>query len=472
MNQKRNRGVVFLCAIIATAMIPVIPAAAGAISSTDSSRVIAYAYPPDSPGSATFRVSAGGREVFVYRTSAGEFAAFAFTGTVPIEIETFSPAGIVRIAPARHKVVPTVDGNRVRFSIPFPMNLLIEIDGLPQLFLFADAPDSSPPDPNAQGVRFFRAGRSYDAGEIRLRDRETLYIEGGAVVRGWVRATSAEGVRIAGCGVLDGGAGRQGAGHHRSILLEGCRNSVVQDIVMIEPTGWMTVLGGCRDVTVRNVKELSDTGGTDGIDIVGSSRILVENSLLRNGDDCIAVKSLDLRPHDSDATMDYTADIEEVEVSGCTFLAYLGGQAMEIGHELRTVSVRGIRFRDCDVLGVHGFGAPFGIHNADRATISDILYEDIRVEHYYNKLIEFRVIRSRWSKDEERGRIRDVTLRNIDVTVSIYNPGYSCSVIGGLDDRHTVENIRFENIRLNGKPAASEDDLDLYCKHAKNVRFQ
>jgi hypothetical protein len=472
MNQKRNHGVAFLCASITTAIIPVLPAAAGAISSMDSSRVITYAYPPDSPGSKSFKVRASGMEVFVYRTSAGEFAAFAFTGAASIEIETSGPAGGVRIAPARHKVVPVVDGNCIRFSIPRPMNLLIEIEGLPQLFLFADAPDSSLPDPNAQGVRCFRAGRLYDAGEIRLRDGETLYIEGGAVVRGWVRATSAEGVRIAGRGLLDGGAGQQGAGHHRSILLEGCRNSVVQDIVMIEPTGWMTVLGACRDVTVRNVKELSDTGGTDGIDIVGSSRILVENCFLRNGDDCIAVKSLDLRPHDSDATMDYTADVEDVEIRGCAFLAALGGQAMEIGHELRTASVRDIRFRDCDVLGVHGFGAPFGIHNADRATISDILYEDIRVEHYYNKLIEFRVIRSRWSKDEQRGRIRDVTLRNIDITVSIYNPGYSCSVIGGRDARHTVENIRFENIRLNGKPAASEDDLDLYCKHAKNIRFQ
>jgi len=438
----------------------------------ESGRVVTYAYPPDSPASQAFKVKAGGMEVFVYRTSSGDFAAFAFKGSAAVEIETRDPAAGVRIAPARHKVVPTVDGNHVRFSIPRPMNLLIEIDGLPQLFLFADAPDSNPPDPEAKGVSYFRAGRSYDAGEIRLRDHETLYIEGGAVVRGRVRATSADGVRIAGRGVLDGGSGRQGAGHRRSILLEGCRNSVVEDIVMIEPAGWMTVLGACRNVTVRNVKELSNSGGTDGVDIVGSSRIRVENCFFRNGDDCIAVKSLDLRPHDTDATMDYTADVEDVEVSGCAFLAYLGGQAMEIGHELRTASIRNIRFRGCDVLGVHGFGAPFGIHNADRATVSGVLYEDIRVEHYYNKLIEFRVIKSRWSKDPDRGRIRDVTLRNIDVTVSEYNPGYSVSAIGGPDAEHNSEQVRFENFRLNGNPALSADDLDLYLKHAKDVTFR
>jgi hypothetical protein len=334
------------------------PAAAGPDSPADTSRIFTYVYPADSPASTAFKVKAGGREVFVYRTSAGEFAAFAFTGAAAVEIETRDPAAGVRIAPARHQVVTTVDGNRVRFGIASPVKLLIEIDGLPQLFLFADAPDSNLPAPDTQGVYYFKAGRVYNAGEIRLRDRETLYIEGGAVVRGRVRAASADGVRVAGRGVLNGGADRPDNGHHRSILLEGCTNSSVEDIIVIEPTGWMTVLGACRDTAIRNVKELSCTGGTDGIDIVGSRRIRVENCFFRTGDDCIAVKSLDLRPHDPDATMDYTDDVEDIETTGCAFLAYLGGQAMEIGHELRTASVRDILFRDCDVLGVHGYGAP------------------------------------------------------------------------------------------------------------------
>jgi len=84
-------------------------------------------------------------------------------------------------------------------------------------------------------------------------------------------------------------------------------------------------------------------------------------------------------------------------------MAYVGGQAMEIGHELRTASVRDIRFRDCDVLAVHGHGGVFGIHNADRATVSDVLYENIRVEHHYEKLVDFRIVKSRWSKDDQRG---------------------------------------------------------------------
>lgn len=433
--------------------------------------VITYTYPRISPKSASFKVKAGSKDIFVYNTSAGDFAAFACTGIVEVEIETQGTVGNVRIAPARHGIEPKISGNRILLRLQKPVHLLIEIDGLPQLYLYCDAPDPNLPAPTDPKVRFFANGQVYEVGELRLGDNETLYIEGGAVVRGCIRATSARGVRIAGRGVLDGSYYRSND-RHRSIVLEGCRDSRVDDIIMIEPTAWMIMLGLCQDVTVRNVKQLGSVGSSDGVDIVGSRRIRVEDCFCRNGDDCIAIKSLDLRPHDSTVTMDYSADVEDIEISGCAFIANIGGQALEIGHELRTASVRNIRFRDCDILGVHGYGAPFGIHNADRAMVSDVLYEDIRVEHYYNKLIEFRVVKSRWSKDEQRGQIRNVTLRNIDVTVSIYNPGYSCSVIGGLDARHTIEHVHFENFRLNGKAAASADDVDLYCKQTKDVTFR
>jgi polygalacturonase len=233
----------------------------------------------------------------------------------------------------------------------------------------------------------------------------------------------------------------------------------------------MVVLGACQDVVVRNLRELGAVGGTDGVDIVGSKRIRVENCFCRNGDDCIVVKSLDLRPHGRDATVDYSGDVEDIEVSGCAMMAYVGGQAMEIGHELRTASVRNIRFRDCDVLAVHGHGGVFGIHNADRATVSDVLYENIRVEHHYEKLVDFRIVKSRWSKDEQRGQIRNVTLRNIGVALSVFNPGYTCSVIGGRDARHTIQHVRFEDFRLDGKPVTSPDEMDLYCKQASDITF-
>jgi hypothetical protein len=165
--------------------------------------------------------------------------------------------------------------------------------------------------------------------------------------------------------------------------------------------------------------------------------------------------------------------VEDIEVTGCSLMTDLGGQIFEIGHELRTSSVRNIHFHDCDVLEVREYGAPFGIHNSDHAVISDVLYENIRVEHHYNKLLEFRIFQSRWSRDKQRGQVRNITLRNIDVTVSEFNPGYTVSVIGGYDAAHTVDGVAFENFCMNGKPATSGDDVYLFTNdHTHNITFR
>jgi polygalacturonase len=235
----------------------------------------------------------------------------------------------------------------------------------------------------------------------------------------------------------------------------------------------MIVLGACQNIAVSNVKELGSVISSDGLDIVGSSHIRVENCFFRNGDDCIVLKSMDLRGHSDDATLDFTFDVEDIVVSGSSFMTSIGGQIFEIGHELRASSVRNIHFHDCDVLEVRGYGAPFGIHVADRATVSNVIFEGIRVEHHYNKLLEFRIVESRWSHDKQRGQVRNITLRNIDVTVLTYNPGYSVSIIGGYDAAHTIESVIFENFRMNGKLATSADDIDLFTNdHASNISFR
>jgi hypothetical protein len=440
--------------------------------SRSDSNVVTYSYPRSCPKSSTFKVRAGGKEVFVYNTSAGAFAAFDCKGPVTIEIETPGMVKNIRVAPAKQGILTKKNGNSFSFEIPTPMNLLIEVEGLEQLYLYANPIEENAPSPTALGVHYFKAGQVYEVGELRLLNNETLYIEGGAVVRGCVRATSAKNVHIAGHGIFDGSYYQKGIDGHRSILLEDCRDSHIDDIIMIEPSSWMIVLGACDNVIVRNVKELGTLSSTDGADIVGSTHIRIENCFFRNGDDCIAIKSLDLREHGKDATLDFNRDVDDIEITGCAFIAYLGGTALEIGHELRTTSIRNIRFRNCDILGVHGFGGVFGIHDADRATVSDVLYENIRVEHHYNKLIDLKVIKSMWGKDLERGQIRNVTFRNINVTLTMFNPGYSFSLIGGYDAKHTVENVIFENFCLDGKPASTADQIDLYCKQAKNIKFK
>ncbi len=81
-------------------------------------------------------------------------------------------------------------------------------------------------------------------------------------------------------------------------------------------------------------------------------------------------------------------------------------------------------------------------------------------------------MRSRFNLDAERGQVRNITLRNIEVTESIYNPGYTISIIGGWDAAHTIEGVRFENFRLGGRRIRRLEDLPAYTAHCAGITFE
>ena len=147
------------------------------------------------------------------------------------------------------------------------------------------------------------------------------------------------------------------------------------------------------------------------------------------------------------------------------------GNVMEIGYELRADSVRDIVFEDIDVLYAHGDGAVFSIHNGDRAVVENVRWENIRVEHYWDKLLDFRVVSSLYSHDEQRGRIRGVHLKNIRVVRALFNAGCSVSLISGHSADAPVEHVLIEDFRIGEEKVLSADQLDLHLRHVSDLRF-
>jgi polygalacturonase len=192
--------------------------------------------------------------------------------------------------------------------------------------------------------------------------------------------------------------------------------------------------------------------------------------MLHNGDDNIAIKALNDNPGQNHEN--WNNPVEDVVVSSCAFYNIHGGSAMEIGYETSTESIRNVRFDDIDVLAVHNFGSVFGIHSGDRALVENITWENIRVEHHYDKLVDFRLVWSRWNRDAERGHARNLLLRNITVTQIAPNVGYTLSVIAGYDADHAIENVRFQNFVLGGRRVQNADQLDLVTRHAHGVTFE
>ena len=432
------------------------------MSQQDGSLVV-YQYPRTCPKSSLFQVRANGQNVFVHATGVADFACISFDGKVEIEVEIAGPVTSAFLRPLSRGIKPALAGNTIRFTLDRPANLQIEINGLKQpLHFYGNPLEQNPLRRDDPLVRYFAAGQIYEVGRLELKDNETLYLEGGAVLRGAILARGAKNIRITGRGVIDGSYFR-GEPPLKLVVLDHCQNVVIEDIILIEPTSWMVVLGACRTVRISNLKEIGQVVSSDGIDVVGSKDVLIDGCFLKNNDDCVVVKSF-VAKESSGLEFDWVEDVDNVVVQNCVFMNDGAGNAMEIGHELRCDSIRNITFRNIDVLHVHGLGAVFSIHNSDHARVSDVLWEDIRVEHCYDLFVDFRVIQSMWGRDDRRGAIANIRLKNIRWQRTIFNPGYTKSIIGGWNSTTPVENVLIEDLYFDDRKITNQDEMDLFTK--------
>lgn len=419
------------------------------------------AWPSGLPRSTTWNVRVDGVEVPVIRTARGDFVQWTATG--PVTVEAFATGNLADavLRPRRLGIRPDVGNGRAAFRMPERSRALLEASGLPLLHVFSEtAPPPAPP-----GARVLPAGTLLTQNLFELAEGTCLWLERGAVLGAHVRATGA-GVVLGGGGLITG-ANLPGGGHH--VVADGCPGFAIRDLTVVDPGGWSVVLGACDGAVVEDLRVLSpgSGSGTDGLDLVGSSNVRVRRSYLVSGDDAIVVKAF--RASVSKNT-DWARPVSDIVAEGC-IVGTFGGHGMEIGHELTVASVEDVTFRDIDVMFAHQFGAPFGIHDGDRAAVRRVRFERIRVEHCYHQILDLRVMKSRYSRDSERGSIANVAFTDIDWWTTPYNEGYTLGAIAGFDPAHRVDGVRFTRFRKDGVAAASADDLDLLFRHADRVVF-
>ncbi len=438
-----------------------------------SAAAVVVAYPAPASGTAgampatDVSVTVDGQPIAVARCLAADYAGFSFSGAVEIVVTSRQAIARHVVRPAHRGVDAKAEGRELRFRVDRPRHLYVEIDGNPPLCIFANPLETGVPAQGDPGVVWFGPG-VHDAGEIELTTGQTLYLAGGAIVRGSIHAVDAERVSVRGRGVLDGSHFPKG--DRQLVVFEHCRDVLVEGIATIGTPSWNLVIGACQRVHIDNVKLIGWVVSSDGIDVVGSTDVLIENCFLRNNDDCIAVKAIDLSERKGRIKRDWRADVARVRVRACVMYNDHAGNALEIGFETRTASISDIVFSDIDVIGAHGEGGVFTIHNGDRAVVSNVRYEDIRVEHFYDKLVDIRVLHSRYSKDHERGRIRDIHFKDIQIIPDLYN---TPSLIGGMGPANAVEGVVFENVRIGDTHVGNADHLHLFSNvHSSGVSYR
>jgi polygalacturonase len=316
-------------------------------------------------------------------------------------------------------------------------------------------------------VRYFGPG-IHRPGEIRLKSNETLYLAGGAIVKGAVIAEDAENIRILGRGILDGIDWEWRAGPAGSMIkLRRCSSVVISGITLRSSWGWTIVLAGCDHVKVSNVKICNGrVMNDDGINPVNSQHVTIEDCFIRSDDDCIAMKGMGYGKR----------NVEDIRVQNCVLWCDRA-RIFLLGHESRAEFMRNITVRDCDIIH-YGF-TPFLVEPGEEMTIEDILFEDIRVNCERPSegpprgpfgLIRLNPTINQYMKDKTPGRIRRLHFR--DITVSGDGAESASIHLGGYDEQHMVENVTFENVTRNGEPVREDSPrITIDRKHVRNIRF-
>lgn len=429
-----------------------------------ANRLITYEAPQGAESAPEFEVEVNGQKIFVYNTRPAAFAYFSFEGKVEVKVTFMAPVYNFDIRPKSRNIKGELYRNHIQFTLDKPENLSIEINkNLKRpLFLFANPLETNVPGKGDKEVIFFEAGKIHYPGEVLIKDNQTVYIEGGAIVRGHFMTDKGRNIKITGRGILDNSQYLKGV--HRPIEINQCEDVLIDGIILTESRHWSCASHGSKNITYNNLKIVSDNDWDDGIDIVGSQNVMVNNCFIRTKDDCIAVKS----GVNYFTKFNSSYNVDNVVVQNSVMWNGVWGNGMEIGFETRSDTIKNVTFKNCDLIHVEGPEGTFTIHNGDRAVISNVLYEDIRVEDSRGWLIDFKILFSQYSKDKQRGKIENVRFKNITVE----GETFPYSQLLGFDETYRISGVSIENMVIHGIKVNSTYNGMITTVHADELIFK
>ncbi len=460
-----------------------------------------------------YRVFVNGIEIDTYQSPIpASYAGFQLNDKQEANVEILVAKDVkwVDVRPRSANIHPVFKGNRISFKLNGPQKLSIEINGFINnpLFLFADKKKEKTIFDN--NVIKFTGNKKHYVGILELNNNQSVYIEEGSVLVGVIYAKNANNIKVFGSGIIDGTynnrlndsliksgsfTGEQlsqmNGKYHRFLFFEDCKNVTVQDVTLHNSTSWEIVPLRCENVKIDNVKIISDQPGDDGIDIVSSKNVTVQNSFIRTKDDCIAIKSAQF--------LNPPQNVENILVKNNVLWNAAWGNAIEIGFELDSKEVKEILFEDNDIIHVES-GAAISIHYAGKAHVKNITFKNIRIEDARQKFLDLAIFRSKHSIDKPankeltaqlyrhgawdgvvwvpkkdstyhstfRGKISNITFQDI----KIIDGQHPFSLFSGDSKKNNIQNIIIENLWIHNKKINNIKDARLYHENTENIIFR
>lgn len=427
-------------------------------------------------------------------------ASFDMDGTVEVEVAYHGGSlDTAVIRPLSYNLSFQQAGNMIRFQLDRPRKLSIEINGgrFNNLHLFANPLEQDAPNPEDSNVLvikpgihrtehllrplttplqetgaepeilYFLPGVHYiEETLLRIPSGKTVYIAGGAAVAGSMVCDHVENVTIRGRGML------YLADFHRFSAFRGVRilfstHIEVEGITTLNPPHYSIYIGKSEYIRIRNFKSFSCKGWSDGIDMMASSHIDIDDSFLRTSDDCIAIYG---------SRWDYYGDSRNVTVRNSSFWADVAHPLM-IGihgdHHHNGDTIEDVRFENIDILEHHepqpNYQGAMAINAGDLNTVRNVTYDNIRIEHFeLGRLFDIRVV---WNKDYNPvpgNRIENIVFQNISYNGKNANP----SRIHGFSDERPVAGVTIRNLKVNGQLVtdAAHPSLDIN-EFAQQIAF-
>ena len=192
----------------------------------------------------------------------------------------------------------------------------------------------------------------------------------------------------------------------------------------------------CKNVHIYNVKIVGQWRyNTDGIDVVNSENVLIENCFLRSFDDTISLK----------AVYDYPKPMQNITVDNCVM--WCGwGKNCEIGIETAGIEYKNIVFKNCDL--IHNSYGAMCISNGCYADMHDILFENINVELQKDTLPQILQTAEHQKYDPKGATAPACLILNVVAPFAIRTKNTSGIVRAASEKLGDIHDVTYKNIHV------------------------
>lgn len=436
------------------------------------------------------------------------YAHFSFSGTAALTVTANANIQSASISPLAFGLTPSVSGDALSFSLSQSRYLIVKINSMPELVIAADPLEINVPA--VTGASIYNVVQDYGAdnsgasyattaiqeavndaaiagggtvyvpdgvykiGNLVLKSNVTLYLTGGAVLRGsgigsdyanefsksslnmngtWLVSTApgSSNITIRGRGTIDGnGIGMRAKNNFLSDLIVPIATSkfTIDGITGRDAGFWSVVPIQSQNVTITNYKGLQSLGYAedDAVDINESQNVTVQHALAISFDDTYSTKTWSNKV-DIAANWPDTPQV----ISNVTFddiVAWTHCAAFKVGN--------GADEAHSNVIFQNGY-----VYNSSRAiavdpTTGGAVLQQLTFSNLDIERVEYAKQGPYWLQliaayaDSQNIMLQDVNVRDT---------GTGTSVIQGNSSSAMVNDVTFQHVVVKGVVAGSLSDL-------------